>query len=393
MRNSLDTVEEFWSWDTIVEARECANDTSIDEFVRAFSDFIEVPKMAVRMAPSGTSALENLLRTRKDTRSVVMAPAFNCGRVQYAIECAGCKVKAYDFSPGPGRVDWDRVVDAITPDVGVIIITHYFGVPIDFREFYEFCRERDILLIEDCAHTLGGRIARYQVGTWGDAAIFSFNYDKPISLGWGGVALVNTPEKFTSKIDTINKFNIPDKAQEFELLREFVRVMQVRRSFIPFGKNKIASILRRICGERSQVLDSNCSISIGAIQSEIGIKCLNLYSEISAIRNANAEHFSSLCPLPTWPVGGPDVEPAWLKQKVFIRNRRKLAKISTALQKKGIRAGNFNWPNLIGGERWQSCPIASQVATCWMDVPVHQRMGVGEIEYVVSVIKKHAWEG
>ncbi len=389
MRKTLDTVEEFWSQTAIAEAYENANERSLEKFTRAFAVFLGVPDDAVRPTPSGKSALERLLSARKDKRSLVMVPALNCVRVKDAIEEAGCKVLTYDFKSEPGRFDWDLVLDAVTSEVGVLIVTHFYGVPVDLRKARDFCREKGIILIEDCAQTLGGSIAGRQVGTWGDAAIFSFSYDKPISLGWGGMAVVNSPGKFEFDENLFKSLSPLDPSQEIDSLRKFVKSMEVRRSLIRSGKKSLSYIFHRVYNKWNLASFYDRDMSFGAVQAELGVFCLEGFSEVRETRNANADIFASLSPLPTWPVMNGDIEPAWLKQKVFATGPKQLSLISRILQKRGIRAGNFNWPNLIEGSDAQSCQNASQVATCWMDVPIHQRMSIEEIETVVSVLRGH----
>lgn len=390
MLRNHDTVEEFWSWDAITDAYENAGERSLEKFSRAFAVFLGVPESAVHPTPSGKSALQGLLSARKDKRSVVMVPALNCGRVKDAIKGANCKVKTYDFQPGPGKFDWDLVLGAVTSQVGVLIVTHYYGVPVDFRKVRDFCSEKGIMLIEDCAQTLGGYVAGRQVGTWGDAAIFSFSYDKPISLGWGGMAVVNSPDKFVFEESAFNRLLPLNLSCEVDFLRKFVKSMEMRRSRIRSDKKSISSIFHRVYAKLNRMTPYDQVMGLGAIQAELGVFCLERFSEVRSIRNTNADIFSSLCPLPTWPIMNADIEPAWLKQKVFVTGPKQLGSISRALQRRGIRAGNFNWPRLIEGEGSQACPNAKQVATCWMDVPIHQRMEVREIEDMVSIIRDHA---
>jgi dTDP-4-amino-4,6-dideoxygalactose transaminase len=52
-------------------------------------------------------------------------------------------------------------------------------------------RSRGILVIEDCALSVGSSLDGRQVGTFGDAAIFSMELSKTMSCGWGGILVVN----------------------------------------------------------------------------------------------------------------------------------------------------------------------------------------------------------
>ncbi len=193
--------------------------------------------------PSGHQALEWLLRARLDSRRSVMLPAFNCNVVQDAVSAAGFRSQFYDFSPAPGVFDWQRVIDEMHPDVGVLVVTHYFGVPVDFRLVLDHCYSKGIAVIEDCAHTLGGSIGNQQVGTLGDAAIFSFNYDKPISLGWGGVAVINNAKGFDDAL--FKDYELPSVHEEMALFRQFVSAMTERRRMIPYTHLFVMRALRR----------------------------------------------------------------------------------------------------------------------------------------------------
>ena len=389
MFENRDTVEEFWSLSDVDTARENASDTSVENFLCAFGKFLGVHESRLQVAPSGKAALEGLLKARKDRRPVVMVPALNCVRVKEAIEAANCEVQTYDFEFQPGRFNWDIVLDSITDQVGVLIVTHLYGVPVDLRKARDFCNAKGILLIEDCAQTLGGYIDGRQVGTWGDAAIFSFSYDKPISLGWGGIAIINSQDMFQENGNAPQALPTIDPSYEYDLLINFMKSMNLRRSRINKTKKGMSSIFRRAYYRFSRAPTYDVSTSIGSIRAELGILCLERYPKIRSIRNANAEIFSSKCSLVSWPVMQQDIQPAWLKQKVFVGGPAQLNSISIALCKRGIRAGNFNWPELITGNTPQSAPNANQVTSCWMYIPIHQKLKVSEIENIISVIREH----
>jgi len=76
-------------------------------------------------------------------------------------------------------------------NVKAIIVQHTFGNPADMTGIMQFVKKHNILLIEDCAHSLGATFQDKQVGTFGDAAIFSFGRDKVLSSVFGGVAIIH----------------------------------------------------------------------------------------------------------------------------------------------------------------------------------------------------------
>ena len=135
---NYDTVEEFWTCEHIQLAYERASQSSLGDFRADFGRYLGVAEDCLHLMPSGHLGLEWMLSAKHDPRRLVMVPAFNCSVVQDAITAAGCRSQAYDFSPRPGRFDWQKVIEEMNPSVGVLIVTHYFGVPIDFRPILEY---------------------------------------------------------------------------------------------------------------------------------------------------------------------------------------------------------------------------------------------------------------
>ena len=307
--------------------------------------------------------------------------------MQNAIIAAGYEAQLYDFSPRPGLFDCDEVIKAISPSVGVLIVTHYFGVPIDFSPVLEHCAANGITVIEACAHQLGGSIGERTVGTIGDAAIYSFNYDKPISLGWGGIALLNNPTSFDLNVEA--GYRAPGIGEELALLEQFVESMSYRRRIIPKQQSFAHRVLRRARILRTKRFCKSTDISIGAIQAELGRWCLKHYSAAVKQRNANSKRLAEEIPQPSWPIND-NVEPAWIKQKVYIEDTVALKRLSKRLQCCGLRVGNFNWPTLLKGENGTNYRHALQASTNWVDVPIHQNVTDQHLEKIIAAFNEVA---
>ena len=138
-----------------------------------------------------------------------MVPAFNCSVIKENAATFGYQVQVYDFSPKPGIFEWQKVIDPKDHLSAICSLLIIFGIPVDLRPAIEYVKVKGIAIIEDCAHTLGGKIAGRWAGTYSDAAILTFNHDKPTSLSWGGLALVNNPNLFD--ITKPVKFRVPTK--------------------------------------------------------------------------------------------------------------------------------------------------------------------------------------
>lgn len=70
-----------------------------------------------------------------------------------------------------------------------IIAQHTFGIPDDLDELSRLCRTNNLVLIEDCAHSLGAKYKGKRVGSFGEMTILTFGRDKIISSVFGGALL------------------------------------------------------------------------------------------------------------------------------------------------------------------------------------------------------------
>ena len=80
-----------------------------------------------------------------------------------------------------------RVIRAIVP-------MHVFGHPCNLREILPLCDEFNIKVVEDAAEALGSFYDKKHTGTIGNVGIISFNGNKTITTGGGGVILTNEME-------------------------------------------------------------------------------------------------------------------------------------------------------------------------------------------------------
>ncbi len=73
-----------------------------------------------------------------------------------------------------------RIIKACVP-------MHTFGFPCEIDKIYELCKSNNVVLIEDSAESIGSFYKGKHTGTFGDAGVFSFNGNKTITSGGGGL--------------------------------------------------------------------------------------------------------------------------------------------------------------------------------------------------------------
>lgn len=89
--------------------------------------------------------------------------------------------------------------------VRAVVVQHTFGVAADMDPIVALCKEKGLVLIEDCAHALYSTYKGKLLGTFGDAAIFSFGRDKVISSINGGVAVIRNQKAAQKMTQLIEK--------------------------------------------------------------------------------------------------------------------------------------------------------------------------------------------
>ena len=68
---------------------------------------------------------------------------------------------------------------------------HTFGHPVDLDALIDVCKRWQLALIEDAAESLGSLYKGRQTGTFGDIGVLSFNGNKIITTGGGGMLLTD----------------------------------------------------------------------------------------------------------------------------------------------------------------------------------------------------------
>jgi dTDP-4-amino-4,6-dideoxygalactose transaminase len=309
----------------------------------------------------------------------IVVQSYTCRLVSEAISRAGFVPVPIDFTNAPNTISADSVRDAIGRGVDAFIVTHLFGIPFDCREIVELCGSAGIPIIEDCAHTLGGRIDGAHVGTLGDAAFFSFNYDKPVPLGWGGLVAIREGGLAVARGGSSE---IPSRRAEWAAFTRYRGVMSDFRGRI--GRNP--GLPGRIVGKGRKLLGAvpgrRVAMGIGLFQAELAILSLRRMEETVEIRNRNAQRVLEVVPAShRWPIPE-SCTPAYLKLRLFVEHGIRDGLLET-LRERRVRAGNSNWPEPL----WRDgMPVSSAIADDWIDLPIHQGVGAATRDLMRSIL-------
>jgi len=85
----------------------------------------------------------------------------------------------YTYNKGTGR------------RIKAVIPVHIFGHPVDMNPLLEVCKRNNIDIIEDATESLGSEYKGKKTGSFGAAGCFSFNGNKIITTGGGGMVVTD----------------------------------------------------------------------------------------------------------------------------------------------------------------------------------------------------------
>lgn len=136
----------------------------------------------------------------------VIVPDYTMVATPNAAELIGAKAVFVDIDRRNLCMDYNEMRKAVTEKTKAVILVSINGrFPERMDDFVDFCKERDIYLIEDAAQSLGSFCEGKHLGTFGSIGSFSFSAPKIITTGQGG-ALITDDEQLYQNICLIRDF-------------------------------------------------------------------------------------------------------------------------------------------------------------------------------------------
>ncbi|HNR35175.1 MAG TPA: DegT/DnrJ/EryC1/StrS family aminotransferase [Candidatus Hydrogenedentes bacterium] len=166
--------------------------SEVREWERRFAEYVGMPDAAA--LHSGRRALmlivEHMGLRRGDE---MIVPAYTFGEILHPIQALGIRLIPADIDPVTLNATPESISVRITSRTRAILALHVFGVPCRIAEITDMAASRGIGVVEDCAHALGSSVAGRPVGTFGEAALFSFEMTKPVNTFGGGMLVGRDP--------------------------------------------------------------------------------------------------------------------------------------------------------------------------------------------------------
>ena len=160
----------------------------VREFESGFAAFHGQP-LAVS-TNTGTAALHlALLALGIGPGDEVLVPALTFVASANVVRYVGATPVFVDADPVTYCLDPAAAERALTDRTRAILVVHLYGQPVDMDSVQELAWGRGLVIVEDATEALGSRYRGRLCGTLGDVGCFSFNGNKVITTGGGGMLL------------------------------------------------------------------------------------------------------------------------------------------------------------------------------------------------------------
>jgi perosamine synthetase len=353
----------------------------VKEFEETFAAYCGVPYgLAVT---SGTAGLQlAAIAARVGPGDEVITTPISWISTANAVAALGAKVVFADVDPRTLNLDPVSVASKITDRTKAIFVVHLYGQCCDMDPILEAARERNILVVEDCAHAAGAEYKGRRAGSLGEIGLFSFHQQKNmVTLGEGG--MLTTPRK-----------DLYERMLSFRSL--CCLTYDPKGKYLPLDESKFPM------GKRYWYLDFDdigFNFRMTDAQAAVGLAQFKKLGSFNARRIEIANHYCErlrgIKGLTT-PHVSPDVKHVFHVYCVLVEPDFRLNKEEFMWELytgKRIKVWSHYMPihlttayrNLGHGEG--ECPVAEALFHKYVSLPIHPRMSDESVAYVTDSIR------
>ena len=233
-----------------------------------FADYLGVPHCLA--CASGGYAMQLALRAIElKPGEPVLTNAFTLSPVPGAIRAAGGQPVLVD-STRQLVIDLDALVQQIDKSgARILMLSHMRGHIVNMDKLEQITAQHNVLLIEDCAHTMGAHWNGKKCGTFGQVACFSTQTYKHVNSGEGGLLTARSPEIFASAVLHSGSYMLYSRNGTAPDEKYF----EEARYQVPNCSGRMDNLRAAILRPQLHTLDANCkrwNERYEALASELG---------------------------------------------------------------------------------------------------------------------------
>jgi dTDP-4-amino-4,6-dideoxygalactose transaminase len=315
-------------------------------------------------------------------RLTVLAPDYYSGNEVLAMRAAGATIRYYPIRRDM-RLDPDEVRQLCqehNPDV--LYVIHYLGWPQPMPALVDLCRQRSMLLVEDCALALLSELDGRPLGSFGDWSIFCLYKTLPVP---NGAVLVQN----TTRLDALERLPLRQVGSASVIGRTaelFVQRTRGRRAGLGAALYAVKRGLGRAAGaldvHRTPVGDMGFDLTdVDLAMSRVSERLLDLldFVDIRRTRLANFRQLAdALRGRANLVLPDPDDGVCPLFFPVLVADKHAAA---TALRRGGVDALEF-WNDGVERDGAEMSADARFLRAHVLELPIHQDLTAAHVDYV-----------
>ncbi|THE64430.1 DegT/DnrJ/EryC1/StrS family aminotransferase [Salinadaptatus halalkaliphilus] len=285
----------------------------------------------------------------------VLTTPFSFIATANAIRHVGAEPVFADVDPTTYNLDPDsaRAV-AADAEIDAIVVVHLYGLPTEMDAFVDLADELEVALVEDAAQAHGATYDGRPVGTFGDAACFSFYPTKNMTTGEGGIV-------------------VTDRADVAERVRQFI------------NHGRTGTYEHATVGHNFRM--TSLAAAIGRVQLERLPGFVERRRENATRLSAGLSDTDLVLP-----VEPPPAKHAFHQYTVRVRSHDR-TRLADHLADHDIESGVY-YPTCIHGqpaydEIDADAPLAEQAARDVLSLPVHPSVTDAGIDRISTVITRY----
>lgn len=208
----------FEYWDKIINTQQWSEGYFTKLFEEKWSDYNQLHSVAFSSWAGAAMATLEFFNIRGKT---VLCPSNTFMATPLSVVKAGGKVEFVDCNKSDLCIsfkDLKQKVDIYKPIA--IWVVHIGGhIAFQIEEITALCKEKNIILLEDCAHSHGASWKGKKPGSWGEAGIYSFYATKTLPTGEGGMLVTKNIDlvEFAKQYRNYGKFNYEVEGLNFRM--------------------------------------------------------------------------------------------------------------------------------------------------------------------------------
>ena len=210
----------------VLDSSEFILGKEVEAFEREFADYCGV-QYAVAVNSGTSSLILALMAMGVGPGDEVVTVSQTFIATCEAINWVGAKPVFVDVDEATYTMDPSQLEKAITSQTKAILPVHLYGHPCDMDAILKIAKKKNVLVLEDCAQAHGALYKEKRVGSFGQAACFSFYPGKNLgSYGEGGAVVTNDSNLATHVKKLRNHGSIKKYAHEMIGLNARMEALQ-----------------------------------------------------------------------------------------------------------------------------------------------------------------------